>query len=188
MISSLTNARSRWSLSSRRSSRASSSWLTSAAAVVNATVNLFWQAARPSARATRVAVAQRNDVLAAQDIFAAGELEHDHLVEPGDGGEVERVEALYGREPSCADAPFHRPAFAVDQFELEQPQQITRMVDAIAGAFAGYLVVFEQYHRQFQLLEVMGRQYLWRAAGRARRYRVVHRRVGPAAILGTSAA
>jgi len=43
-----------WSLSRRLSSRASMSWLTSAAAVAKRTENPRWQAARPSARATWV--------------------------------------------------------------------------------------------------------------------------------------
>ena len=89
----------------------------------------------------RATVAQNNDVLAAQDILAAGEFEDEHLVERGDGGEVERVEALHRREPRRTDAPFDRAALAVDEFELDQPQQITRMIDAIAGAFACDLVV-----------------------------------------------
>ena len=51
-ISSFTACRSRWILRRRRSSRASISWVTRDAAVVNATVNPFWQAASPRARAT----------------------------------------------------------------------------------------------------------------------------------------
>ena len=85
MISSFTALSSRGSLGRRRSSRASISWLTSDAAVVHATVNPFWQAAQAErdmglAGAT---VAQREDVLAAQDILAAGEFEDEHLVEAG---------------------------------------------------------------------------------------------------------
>ncbi len=109
-------------------------------------------------RLAGAAVAQRNDVLAAQDIFAAGQLKDEHLVQPGDGGEVERVEALCGRETRGTDAPFHRPGFAVYQFELDQAQQIARMVNAITGAFAGDLVKFAQHCRQLQLLEMIGQQ------------------------------
>ncbi len=54
MLSGFTACNSRWSLNNRRSSRASSSWVTRDAAVVKATVKPFWQAARPSARATWV--------------------------------------------------------------------------------------------------------------------------------------
>lgn len=102
------------------------------------------------------AVAQRDDVLAAQDIFAAGELEDEHLVEPGDSGEVERIEALHRREPRRPDTPLHRAALAVDQLQFDQPQQVAGMVDAIAGALAGNLVIFAQDRRQLQLLQVVG--------------------------------
>ena len=37
---------------------------------------------------------KRDDVVAAQDVFAAGEFESQHLVEAGNGCEVECVEAL----------------------------------------------------------------------------------------------
>jgi hypothetical protein len=40
------------------------------------------------------AVAESDDVLMAGDVFAASELQRQHLVETGDGGEVESVEEL----------------------------------------------------------------------------------------------
>jgi hypothetical protein len=64
------------------------------------------------------AVAQRDDVLAPQDIFAARQLQHEHLVERGDGGELEGIQALGRREPRGADTPFDRPPLAVDQLEF----------------------------------------------------------------------
>ena len=85
------------------------------------------------------AVAQCDDVLAAQDVLAAGEFQHEYLVEAGDRGEVERVEALHRREPGRSDAPLHRAALTVDQLELDQPQQVSWMIDAFAGALSGDL-------------------------------------------------
>jgi hypothetical protein len=40
------------------------------------------------------------------------------------------------------------PLLPVDQFELGQAQQITRVVDAFGGALLGKLVVFAQEARQ----------------------------------------
>ena len=95
------------------------------------------------------------------------------LLRLGDGGEVERVEALHRREPCCPDAPLDRAPFAVDQLELDQPQQVAGMVGAVTRALAGHLVILAQHRRQLQLLEVMGEQHLRRGAiHRARRHRV----------------
>ena len=99
-------------------------------------------------RLAGAAVAQRIDVLTTQDIFAAGEVKDEDLVERGDGGELERVEALHRRESRCPDTSLHRAALAVDQLELDQPQQITRIIDATTGAFAGDLVILAQHRRQ----------------------------------------
>ena len=48
-------------------------------------------------------VADRDDVLPAGHILRAGELQHEGLVERGNGGEVEAVQALPGREPRFLD-------------------------------------------------------------------------------------
>jgi hypothetical protein len=60
------------------------------------------------------AVAQGDDGLAAQEARAAGEFQDQHLVQAGDGGEVERVEARHGREPGRGDAPLDRAALTVE--------------------------------------------------------------------------
>ena len=60
-------------------------------------------------------IAESDDVITGDDIFAARQFQHEHLVEAGDGGEVERVEAFYRRESRGADPPFHRAALAVDE-------------------------------------------------------------------------
>ena len=79
---------------------------------------------------------------------------------------------LTAEEPRGPDAPFDRAALAINEFELDQAQQIAGMIDAITRAFAGHLVVLPQHRRQLQLLEMMRQQNLGRAAGRARRHRV----------------
>ena len=86
------------------------------------------------------------------------------------------------------DPPLDHAAFAVDQLQFDQAQQIAGMIDAVAGAFAGDLVVFPQNRRQLQLLEVMRQQNLRRAAGRSRRHLVDARRAGHAAAPGTRTA
>ena len=110
------------------------------------------------------AVADRDDVLAASDVLAAGELQHQCLVERRDRREVEAVEAFHRREPRLLDAALDHPPFPLDQFEFGQAQQITGMVDALGGALLGELVVFAQEGRQLERLEVMGEQKLGRVA------------------------
>src|SRR6202171_5033415 len=60
------------------------------------------------------------------------------------------------------DAALDHPPLAVDQFELDQAQQITRVVDAFGSALLGELVVFAQEARQLECLQVMGEQQLGR--------------------------
>ena len=86
------------------------------------------------------AVAQRDDILAASDILAAGEFQHEHLVEAGDGGEIECLEVLDRR----------KPCLAVEKLKLDEAQQVTDMVDAIAGGLARDLLVSAQDGWQFQ--------------------------------------
>src|SRR5437764_6912928 len=92
----------------------------------------------------RAAVADRNHVLSASDVLAAGKLQHQCLIERRDRRELETVQALDRREPRLLDTAFDHPLFPVDQFELGQAQQITRVVDAFGSALLGKLVVFAQ--------------------------------------------
>ena len=62
------------------------------------------------------AVAERDDVLAAQDVLAPGELDRHHPVKARDGGEVERVEALHCPEAGGTDPSLNGPALAVDKY------------------------------------------------------------------------
>ena len=133
-------------------------------------------------------IAERDDVLAAQDELASSELEHQHLVEAGNGGEVEGVEAFDRREACRPDPPLDHSALPVDQLQLHQAQQVAGMIDAVAGAFARDLVVFPQNGRQLQLLEVMRQQNLRGAARRSRRHRLGARLAGHAAVPGTRTA
>src|SRR5450759_3132274 len=74
------------------------------------------------------AVADRDDVLPAGYILRAGELQNEGLVERRNGGEVEAVQALYGREPRLPDPTLDHPPFAVDQFQFGQAQQKADMI------------------------------------------------------------
>ena len=110
------------------------------------------------------AVADRDHVVAASDVLAASELQDQCLIERRDRREVETVQALHCREPCFLDAALDHPPFPVDQLELGQAQQITRVVDALSGALLGELVVFAQEGWQLERLEVMGEQKLGRVA------------------------
>ena len=50
-------------------------------------------------------VAERDDILTTLYVFASRQLQNQHLVERGDGLEVEAVEAFDGGEPSLQIAP-----------------------------------------------------------------------------------
>ncbi len=76
------------------------------------------------------------------DFGAAGKLQHQCPIERRNRRELETVQALDRREPRLLDAAFDHPLFPVDQFELGQAQQITRVVDAFGSALLGKLVVF----------------------------------------------
>jgi hypothetical protein len=115
-------------------------------------------------RLAGAAVADRDDVLAARNVLAAGELQDQGLVERRDRREVETVEAFHRRKPCLLDAALDHPAFPLDQLEFSQAQQIAGMVDALGGALLGELVVFAQEGRQLERLEMMGEQQLRRIA------------------------
>src|ERR1035437_6601701 len=70
------------------------------------------------------AVAERDDILAAGDVLRAGQLQHQGLVERGDGGEVEAVEALDRWELRLLDPALDGPPFPLDHLQLGQTQQV----------------------------------------------------------------
>src|SRR5664280_98372 len=108
------------------------------------------------------AVADRDDVLPAGHILRAGELQHEGLVERRNGGEVEAVQTLHGREPRLLDPTLDHPPFAVDQLQFGQAQQKANMIEALGGALPSELVVLSQARRQLERLQVMGKQKLGR--------------------------
>ena len=106
----------------------------------------------------RAAVAESDDVVARHDIFATGEFERQRLVERGDGGEVERVEAFDRRKACGANAALDHAPFAVDEFEFDEAQQIADMIVTFARRLGGDLLIFPQDRRQFELPQMMGEQ------------------------------
>ena len=109
-------------------------------------------------------VANRDDVLAAADVLRAGQFQHQRLVERGDRGELEAVEAFDRREPGFLDPPFDSPAFPFNHLQLSQTQQVARIVDLLARALARQLVVLAQEGRQAEGFQVVGEQNLRRIA------------------------
>jgi hypothetical protein len=69
-------------------------------------------------RLARAGIAQSDDILAGDDIFAAREFENERLVERRNGGKVERVETLHRREAGGADAALDHAPFTIDEFEF----------------------------------------------------------------------
>ena len=109
------------------------------------------------------AVSDRDDVVARGDVLAAGEFQRQRLVERGDGGEVESVEALHRGKARGANAALDRAAFAVDQFEFDEAQQIADMIVSVARSLDRDLLVFPQHRRQLELTQVMGKQHARRS-------------------------
>jgi hypothetical protein len=134
-----------------------------AAAVVKPTDKPFWHAASPNPRAM-CAVAESDDVLAASNVFAAGKLQDQALVERGDRREIETVEAFHCRKPCLLDAALDCPPFPIDQFQFGQAQQVAGVVDTLGSALLSQLVVFAQKRWQLERLEMMGEQQLGRVA------------------------
>ena len=56
--------------------------------------------------------------------------------------------------------PFHRAAFAVDQFELDEACEELDVVEALGGALPGHFLVFPEEGRELQQLELMSQQDL----------------------------
>ena len=101
---------------------------------------------------------QGDDILAPINPFAAGKLQHLHLVQGGDGLEVEAVETFDGGELGRLDTPLDHSAFPVDQFQFDQPGQELDMVLPFAGALPGELVILAQERGQLQGLEMVGQK------------------------------
>ena len=93
-------------------------------------------------------VAERDDVLAAQNLFAARQFQNQHLVERGDRRRVEAIERLNRWKARGADLPFDHTSFAIDEFEFGEAEQIARMIGAVLRALARNLLVLQQELRQ----------------------------------------
>ena len=105
-------------------------------------------------------VADRDDVLAAFDVLRSRQLHDERLVQIRERREVEAVEALHGREFGGFDAAVHHASLALDDLQLDEPQQEANMVDALGGTLPGNLVILSQEGRQLERLEVVGQQHL----------------------------
>ena len=101
---------------------------------------------------------KQDRVLATIDIVAAGEVQHQHLVQARDGLEVEALELFDDREPGLPDAALDQAALAVDRLHLHQPGEELHVIQALGRALAGQLLVFPQDGRQLQLLQVVFEQ------------------------------
>src|SRR3954462_6192070 len=106
------------------------------------------------------AVAESDHVLPPLDVLAARQLQHQQLIQRRDRGEVEAVQALYGRKTGLTDAPLHRAPLALEQLQFGQAQEVAGMVDALARALPRLVVVLAQEGWQFQRLEVVDEQDL----------------------------
>ena len=80
------------------------------------------------------AVAYSYGVLVTVDVLAPGQLQHQRLVERGDGQEVEGIQTLAGRKAGRLDPGVHHTVMPVDQLQLRQAQQRVWMVHSLGGA------------------------------------------------------
>ena len=96
-----------------------------------------------------------DDVLPALDVFAAGQFQHQCLVQRRDGWEVEGVQAFHGGEAGGADPPLHHALVPVDELKLGQSEQVLGMIHTLGGALRGQLPVFPEKAGQLQFLQMM---------------------------------
>ena len=117
MISRFSRDSCRCRLSTRLASLASISSWTNAAAVVKPTDNPPLAGGQAQTESDMglagAAVTDGNDILAARDVFTAGQLHYQGLVHRGDGREVEGVQALHGGKACRPDPTLHHELVAV---------------------------------------------------------------------------
>ena len=105
-------------------------------------------------------VADRDDVLAPLDILERASSSTSVLLSDGNAMKSKLSRLLtVGNFAALIRRSTIRRSRSISS-SLGQPQQITRMVDALGGALAGHLVVLAQERRQLQRLQVMGQQDL----------------------------
>ena len=100
-------------------------------------------------------VPDHQDVLPLVDVLAAGQLGDQHLVDRGPGGEVEGVERLDGREPCGLQAPFGRALLPVEEFELQELEQVGEVVDVVGGGLGRHLLALGGHRREAERLQVV---------------------------------
>src|ERR1700730_17523431 len=122
-------------------------------------------------RLAGAAVAESNNIVVGDEIFATGQFENERLVERWNGGEVERVETFHRRKMRGADAALDHAPFAIDEFEFGETQQEADIIETLARRLRGDFFIFSQEGRQFELPQMMGEQNLRRrrAGNRSRR-------------------
>ena len=113
-------------------------------------------------RLAGAAVAEGDDVLAADDVFATRQFQYQRLVERGQCQEVEAVEAFHRWELRFLDPPLDHAPLPLDQFQFGETQQIRCMVHTLGRALTGEFVIFAQEARQLQRLQMMREQDLRR--------------------------
>jgi hypothetical protein len=69
-----------------------------------------------------------------RSILTLGQFQHLHLVELGDGGEVEAVQAFDDGEFGPLDAALDLAAIPFDHLPFGKPEQVSDMIDTLCGA------------------------------------------------------
>ena len=143
MISSLRRASCRCRLSSRRSSLASMSSWTRAAAGGKAYGHSLLAGGQAQAQGhvglAGATVADGDDILPMLDVFTAGYSQRASsmtscLFTEGMAREVEGVQAFDGRETSGPDPALHHALVSVNEFQFGETQQVVRVVQILGGA------------------------------------------------------
>ena len=159
MISSLRRESCRCRLSRRRSSRASISSWTRAAAVVKPTDIPFWQAARPSPRATWVLPVPLFPTaitfsLCSMYSHRANSMTRTLFTE-GMARKSKVSRLLTAGKRAARMRRWHHALVAVDEFQFGETQQVVRVVHILGGALGGQLAVLPEEGGQPQFLQVM---------------------------------
>jgi len=109
---------------------------------------------------------KKQKIFFARQELASCQFQDQRLVERGDGQELEAVQTLDDRELRLPDAALDGATIAVQQFQLGQAQQISRIIHLFGGALPGHLVVLTQDGWQPQGLQMMFEQHLRCIRGR----------------------
>jgi hypothetical protein len=76
-------------------------------------------------------VAQSDDVLAGDNIFASCKFKRQRLIERWDGSEVECVKTLHGRKARGTNAALDHAPFTINEFELGEAQEEADMIKTL---------------------------------------------------------